>query len=165
MTESRNSRDGRRGLRRGGAYIYEDYKDNHVIWRGREDELKKFLAQPYGNLQHKLKNAYSSNSEDALTWSCFDTLRQVNALSRARALSEIWELAFGPRTIPDGVKAGDIHIGNTYGDAERTEVDLSIERSWCSSLFRGQALFANEPSRPPKQTPRSDRPKAAGGCS
>ena len=63
MTESRSSVRGRRGWAGGGAYIYEDYKDNHVIWRGRKDELEKFLVQLYENLQHKVKRPVSRADE------------------------------------------------------------------------------------------------------
>ena len=47
--------------------IYKEYKRNHVIVPGREDALASFLKQDYKGMQHKLKNAVSSNSEDALT--------------------------------------------------------------------------------------------------
>ena len=48
--------------------IYEKYQRNHVILSGREEALESFLKQGYKGMQHKLKNAVSSNSEDALTW-------------------------------------------------------------------------------------------------
>jgi hypothetical protein len=46
-----------------------------------------------------MKNAYSSNSEDALTWSCFDTLTNVSQTRRALALEELWELAYGDMAV------------------------------------------------------------------
>jgi hypothetical protein len=89
--------------------------------------LRSFIEQPYGGMQHKARNAYSSNSEDALTWSCFDALAQVSDVARRRALSDLWELAFGNRDAPEGVLNGAISVGKRYGDAESTEVDASIE--------------------------------------
>jgi hypothetical protein len=78
-------------------------------------------------MQHKIRNAHSSNSEDALTWSCFDTLANVPAASRRQALADIWELSFGDYPIPPGVLSGAIRIGKRYGNTESTEVDASIE--------------------------------------
>jgi len=89
--------------------------------------LRSFIQQTYGGMQHKIRNARSSNSEDALTWSCFDTLAQVPVASRRQALTDIWELAFGTHGIPPGVLSGAIHIGKRYGNIESTEVDASIE--------------------------------------
>ena len=75
-----------------------------------------------------MKNARSANSEDALTWSCFDTLRNVSQKRRALALEELWELAYGDVATPDGLEASAIHIGKSYGAGkETTEVDLSLE--------------------------------------
>jgi hypothetical protein len=79
-------------------------------------------------MSHKKKNAYSSNSEDALTWSCFDTLRNVTEKSRAPALEELWELAYGKMAAPDGLETSKIEIGERYGTGkETTEIDLSFK--------------------------------------
>jgi len=81
-------------------------------------------------MNHKMKNAHSSNSEDALTWSCFDTLANVSQKSRAVALEELWELAYGDVAAPDGFEESTIQIGKSYGEGkETTEVDLSFEGS------------------------------------
>lgn len=115
---------------------YAKYQRNHVIVPGREDALDAFIRQDYKGMQHKVKNAYSSNSEDALTWSCFDTLEHLPALNKIQALDEILfdsykgnsPLSFAER----GYSNNDvkIHIGKKY-DApnvlESTEVDASIE--------------------------------------
>ena len=75
-----------------------------------------------------MKNACSANSEDALTWSCFDTLANVSQRRRASALEELWELAYGDMAAPYGIEASTIHIGKSYGaDKKTTEVDLSFE--------------------------------------
>jgi hypothetical protein len=111
-----------------GPFIYEDYRDNHVICPGRESALEDFLGQTFKGMNHKRKNARSSNSEDALTWSCFDTLANVSENGRATALEELWELAYGDKAPPDGFEASRIQIGKTYGkDEKKTEVDLSFE--------------------------------------
>ena len=118
---------GSRGPRGTGPFRYTNPLDNHVIWPGREQALRSFIQQPYGGMQHKIRNAHSSNSEDALTWSCFDTLAHVPEVVRRQALTDIWELAFGDRDTPAGVLSGAIHIGKKYGNEESTEVDASIE--------------------------------------
>lgn len=74
--------------------IYEKYQRNHVILPGREKALESFLKQDYKGMQHKLRNAVSSNSEDALTWSCFDVLTNLPFLDKAAALDELLEDAF-----------------------------------------------------------------------
>jgi hypothetical protein len=120
----------RGGRNRGkGPFIYRELRDNHVIWPGREPYLDEFLGQTFKGVNHKRKNAHSSNSEDALTWSCFDTLRNVvSQTRRTLALEELWELAYGNLPAPDGLGASTIHIGKCYGTTEEiTEVDLSLE--------------------------------------
>ena len=120
--------------KKSGALIYADNKRNHVIWPGREPELKKFLDSTYKGMSHKQKNAKSSNSEDALTWSCFDVLGQVRGALREKALRELWEDSFGsdPKVpVPKAFKNADkveIRVGKTYSnDAGDTEVDASFE--------------------------------------
>ena len=111
-----------------GTFIYRDFRDNHVIWPGRERHLDEFLGQSFKGVSHKRKNARSSNSEDALTWSCFDTLANVSQSRRALALEELWELAYGDMAAPDGLEASTIRIGKSYGAGKAiTEVDLSLE--------------------------------------
>jgi len=120
------SRGGR--IKGKGPFIYRDFRDNHVIWPGREGHLNQFLGQSFKGLNHKKKNALSSNSEDSLTWSCFDTLKCVSPSRRALALEELWELAYGDLAAPDGFSASTIYVGKTYGQGNAiTEVDLSFE--------------------------------------
>jgi len=117
--------------------IYKDYQRNHVILPGREEALDKFLKQDYGSLkQHKWKNAFNSNSEDALTWSCFDILANLPIEKRINALDEIMEDAYQGQ-LPFSFSRGQlneneiqIHIGKQYTGTtthESTEVDASIE--------------------------------------
>jgi hypothetical protein len=126
MSEPRKSK-GRRRADGKGPFKYHNPEDNHVIWPGREPALRAFIAQSYGGMQHKKLNALSSNSEDALTWSCFDLLAQCSPDIRRDALRDVWELALGTRAAPEGVLGGDIRIGKRFGDSEATEVDVSIE--------------------------------------
>lgn len=111
-----------------GAIVYDDYHDNFVVVPGRESLLKKFVAQSYGGKQHKLKATRSSNSEDALTWSCFDTLNCLPVPQRAAALEALWTLAFPELPAPSDLATAAIRIGKTYGTGkEKTEVDASVE--------------------------------------
>jgi hypothetical protein len=111
-----------------GAKVYEDYSENFVVWPGREDGLKRFVNQTYGGQRHKLQHSKSSNSEDALTWSCFDTLNCLSIEARAAALRELWSCAFDGRTPSPSFYSAEIHVGKKYGSqGEETEVDASIE--------------------------------------
>ena len=118
---------GSRSAKGMGPFIYNDPLDNHVVWPGDEEALQSFIRQPYRGMQHKLRNARSSHSEDALTWSCFGVLARVSPAARREALTDIWELTFGNRSPPEDILNGDIHIGKRYGTGESTEVDASIE--------------------------------------
>lgn len=123
---------------------YTNYHRNHVIVPGREDALNQFLNTTIvcngKEEKHKLKHAISSNSEDALTWSCFDVLRNQPTQKIVVALDEIFEDAFGDfkaqnKAVPVPFSFAEeqnieIHIGKNYCAAsgvENTEVDASIE--------------------------------------
>ncbi|MCA6433917.1 MAG: hypothetical protein IM574_09935 [Cytophagales bacterium] len=82
--------------------------------------------------KHKLKNARNSNSEDALTWSCFDVLRHQPQVKIVHALNEIMEDAFIGRADFSFENENNIqiHIGKNYHATtvtENTELDASIE--------------------------------------
>lgn len=138
--------------------IYKDYRRNHVILPGREEALKSFLEQDYKGMKHKLRNAVSSNSEDALTWSCFDVLASLPSLDKVAALDEILEDAF-----PDGsplsfrtrnLKSKDIaiHIGKSYtgiSTKESTEVDASIEAPGILVFIEAKLYSSVRPASPP----------------
>lgn len=113
--------------------IYKDFLRNHAIFPGREKALEEFLKQEYHGLRHKWKNGFNSNSEDALTWSCFDVLRNAPPSNKKAAIQELMEDAYAG-SISDFEKysADDIqiHIGKEYTGLttkESTEVDASIE--------------------------------------
>jgi len=123
---------------------YTNYHRNHVIIPGREQALHQFLNATIvcngKKEKHKLRYARSSNSEDALTWSCFEVLRNQPEAKMVVALDELFEDAFGDfkaenKPVPAPFSFADeqnieIHIGKNYGAvsmSESTEVDTSIE--------------------------------------
>lgn len=145
-----------------GAYLHTDHRANHVIYPGDEEVLERFLGQQYGGLQHKRRNAHSSNSEDALTWSCFRCLANVQNEVRHAALAQLWDLAYdGKRALPSGVRDGRIEVGRTFGDIEKTEVDASIEGPGAlvfieAKLYEGISQ-AKPPGKPHNQIQRKLR--------
>lgn len=140
--------------------IYQNYERNHVIVPGREKALANFLDQTY-----KRKNAVSSNSEDALTWSCFDLIASLPNLDKAAALDEIFEdafegespLSFQSREIPNSDI--DVHVGKTYNGTtldEETEVDASIEAPGILVFFEAK-LYSSVHAANPLENKRHDQ--------
>ena len=124
--------------------IYTNYQRNHAILPDSEQALHQFLNASIvingEEKKHKLEYATNSNSEDALTWSCFDRLRNLPKEKITIALNEIFEDAFGDfkeenKAVPESFSFADeqnieIHIGKNYDAVsvnESTEVDVSIE--------------------------------------
>jgi hypothetical protein len=133
-----------------GAAVYRDYRDNFVIWPGREDALAKFVNQTYGGQRHKLRHTRSSNSEDALTWSCFDTLNEIRGAARTTALTDLWALAFDDRPTPAAFLTGEILIGEKYGEKpEETEVDASIDGNKVLVFIEAKLYSPMSPADPP----------------
>src|SRR5690554_921844 len=121
---------------------YNNYQRNHVIVKGQEKALETFLNSSTlinGKQQkHKLQYSCSSNSEDALTWSCFDTLRSYKPENLVDALNEILEDSYDGSSPFDfkfenniKVEIGKEYIAPTLKTEkkknEKTEVDASIE--------------------------------------
>ncbi|MDR1983917.1 MAG: hypothetical protein LBQ28_03730 [Prevotellaceae bacterium] len=116
---------------------YKNYQRNHVILPGREQALETFLSATLDGKRHKWAHGFSSNSEDALTWSCFDVLRNLPHEKMVAALDEIMEDTFGAEHDWENFSFADernvaIHIGKRYETTglptmESTEVDASIE--------------------------------------
>lgn len=140
--------------------IYKEYQRNHVIVPGREDALASFLKQDYKGMQHKLKNAISSNSEDALTWSCFDILASLPHLDKAAAMDEILEDSFNGNSPLSfrarGIDSKDIsvHVGKQYtgvSTKESTEVDASVEAPGVLVFFEAKLYSAVSPAAPPEK--------------
>ncbi|MBW2187840.1 MAG: hypothetical protein JRG71_16120 [Deltaproteobacteria bacterium] len=139
---------------------YENYQRNHVIVPGREDALDSFIRQDYKGMQHKVKNAYSSNSEDALTWSCFDTLENLPLLNKIDALDEILSDSYAgnsPISLSEkGFNNSDvsIHVGKRYDGPninESTEVDASIEAPKVLIFIEAKLYSAVSPADPPQK--------------
>lgn len=151
--------------------LYKDYQRNHVILPGREEALETFLKQDYGSLkQHKWKNAFNSNSEDALTWSCFDILANLPLEKKINALNEIMEDAYQGLHPFLFSKAElneneiQIHIGKQYTGSttnESTEVDASIELSdklfFIEAKLYSSVSLATPPDKPYDQIARKLR--------
>ena len=145
---------------------YSNYQRNHVILKGREDALYDFLdatlVRNGKTEKHKWKHSTSSNSEDALTWSCFDVLRNQPKERVTTALDEIFEDAFGDfkdMPVPDKFSFADeqnieIHIGKNYYATsvnKDTEVDASIETD--NKLIFFEAKLYSKISLPDENTP------------
>lgn len=140
--------------------IYEKYQRNHVILPGREEALESFLKQDYKGMQHKLRNAVSSNSEDALTWSCFDVLANLPYLDKAVALDEVLQDSFQGKSPfsfkARGIESEDIkiHVGKSYTGAstkESTEVDASIEAPGILVFVEAKLYSSVSPASPPEK--------------
>jgi hypothetical protein len=69
---------------------YTTFLRNHVVLPGREAALEKFLNKDYKGMRHKWDNSFSSNSEDFLTWSCFELLKSLSSDKQIKVLNEIW---------------------------------------------------------------------------
>jgi len=143
---------------------YENYLRNHVVLPGREKELERFLKQTYEGIPHKKKNSLNSNSEDALTWSCFELLRSLQLNKKIKVLNEIWEDAY-ERKIKSPFSVENlrddeirIEIGKTYtGSAkgtkkkESTEVDASIELPGVLIFFEAKLYSPMSMTKPPEK--------------
>lgn len=106
--------------------------------------------------KHKLRHAFSSNSEDALTWSCFDVLRRQPHEKLVKALNEIMEDAFEGRINIGFEKEQNIKIfiGKKYYASsvdENTELDASIETE--DKLIFIEAKLYSKISLPDDKTP------------
>ncbi len=146
-----------------GAIVYSDYRDNFVVWPGRGSALHDFVNQTYAGQRHKLRHTRSSNSEDALTWLCFDTLNCVTGEPRNAAMANLWWLAFDDIPAPPGFRSGQIFVGKRYGEPrEETEVDASIEGDGFlvfieAKLYSPMSLADEENRKPHDQLARKLR--------
>ena len=139
---------------------YPTYQRNHVIYPGNEKALHTFLnatLERNGKIEkHKLRHGFSSNSEDALTWSCFDVLRHQSHEKIVSALNEIMEDAFEGEVdfSFENEHNIEIHIGKTYfanAIEENTELDASIETA--DKLIFIEAKLYSAISMPDATTP------------
>jgi hypothetical protein len=141
---------------------YSDYQRNHVILPSREAVLVDFLSAELEingkKEKHKWRHADNSNSEDSLTWSCFDVLRNQPNDKIIRALDEIFEDAFEGKMdfTFKNEKNIEIHIGKNYETMslqtkEDTEVDASIETD--NKLIFFEAKLYSKISLPNEDSP------------
>jgi hypothetical protein len=139
---------------------YPTYLRNHAVYPGSEKALNTFLNATLDRNgkkeKHKLRNCCSSNSEDALTWSCFDVLRRQSHEKIVQALNEIMEDAFEGKVDFGFENEQDIeiHIGKNYfatSVAEDTELDASIETA--DKLIFIEAKLYSKISLPDDATP------------
>lgn len=141
--------------------IYNTYLRNHVVLPNSRKPLHTFLNTVLVHSdgteeKHKLQNSFNSNSEDALTWSCFDVLRHQPQEKIVKALNEIMEDAFeGKATFSfEDEKNIKICIGkNYYANTvkENTELDASIETD--NKLIFIEAKLYGKISLPDKDKP------------
>ena len=140
--------------------IYQTYLRNHAVYSGSEKALHTFLNATLDRNgkkeKHKLRHGFSSNSEDALTWSCFDVLRQQSHEKIVQALNEIMEDAFEGKTdfLFENEQNIEIHIGKNYfanSIKEDTELDASIETA--DKLIFIEAKLYSKISLPDHTTP------------
>jgi hypothetical protein len=136
--------------------IYKDRNRNHVISPGRENELDAFLNSTYKGRSHKQKHSTNSYSEDAMTWSCFDYIRQRPRANKEIALQRIVEDSFeGENAYPnltDGqieISIGKQYTANTIN--ETTEVDASIETDKYLIFFEAKLYSAMSLESPPEK--------------
>lgn len=138
---------------------YQNYQRNHVTLPGREEALESFIKQDYKGMKHKIRNAVSSNSEDALTWSCFDILANYPSLDKVAALDELLEDSFQGNSPLSFRKRGinnediNIHVGKSYTGAstnESTEVDASIEAPGVLVFVEAKLYSSVSPASPKK---------------
>ena len=138
--------------------LYKNHIRNHVILPGREKALEKFLKQDYEGMRHKWGNRRNSNSEDALTWSCFEILRNLPLNKKIKVLNEIWEDAyqakikspFSDKNLNDNeikIEIGKRYTGSTT--KESTEVDASIELSGVLVFFEAKLYSSISMAKPP----------------
>ena len=146
---------------------YQNYQRNHVILPGRETALDNFLNASYKGKKHKLRNSKNSNSEDALTWSCFDFIRNQSTETQVKAVKEMIEDAFsGKLTVSDIDLSGlRIDIGKEFvapSNSEKTEVDASIETDRIVIFLEAKLYSALSLADPPEKNSRPDYPEAQG---
>ncbi len=111
-------------------------------------------------MRHKSRNAFSSHSEDALTWSCFDLLENLPSLDKAAVLDEVLEDSFDGdsplsfRSLGIAGKDISIHVGKTYTGQttrESTEVDSSVEAPGILIFFEAKLYSSVSPASPPSK--------------
>lgn len=135
---------------------YDNRERNHVILPNRIKSLNQFLDSAYEGHKHKHRHAANSNSEDALTWSCFDYIRNQSLKKQRKAFEEIIEDAFdgqieiqNNRLIEFKIDIGREFVGSLIN--EKTEVDASIESTSFIIFFEAKLYSALSLANPSKR--------------
>ena len=140
--------------------IYRDYQRNHAVIPGREKALESFLKQNFRGMRHKWQNGFSSHSEDALTWSCFDLLSHLPSFNKIAALNQILEDAYNGKSKLSFTDTGiikdqiSIYVGKQYtglSSNETSEVDASIEAPGILVFFEAKLYSAISMAAPPEK--------------
>jgi hypothetical protein len=109
-----------------GVLIADDFRDNLII-----DRYDPIFADMRAS---KIKHLKSANSEDAVTWNVFRSLRQI---APQVWLPELWERAFPQAACPSDLKAV-VKLWQSIppplgllegGDEGHSEIDVIIEAS------------------------------------
>ncbi len=134
---------------------YKNYQRNYAIPPGREQALEDFLNQTYQGKKHKQQHKCNPNSEDALTWSCFEVLASLPFAKKISVLSEVFEDAYNGNEKPlfqNGELKDDdlrIYVGKEYigrSSGESTELDASIELPDALVFFEAKLYSAMSPA-------------------
>src|SRR5689334_9223721 len=108
-----------------GVWMAEDFRSNLII-----DRYDPVFADMRAS---KLKHLKSVNSEDAITWNVFRTLRQIDPMAW---LSTLWTEAFGTIEPPSDPSRSVVRLWQSVepplgllvnGDEGASEVDVIIE--------------------------------------
>lgn len=107
-----------------GVWIADDFRSNLII-----DRYDPVFADMRAS---KLKHLRSANSEDAVTWNVFRSLRQIEPRAW---LPSLWRHAFPTEAVPDDLNA-TVHLWRSIpppvglladGDEGSSEIDVVIE--------------------------------------
>lgn len=126
---------------------YNDYRRNYAIPHGYEHALDAFLDQTHEGVRHKQRHKCNSNSEDALTWSCFTVLSDLPLATQQSVLGEVFEDAYGgqQKLLFDDCDDIEIYVGKEYvgtSSGESTELDASIELPGALVFFEAKLYSA-----------------------
>lgn len=118
--------------------------------------MYNFLNASHKGMKHKIQYSKNSNSEDALTWSCFDFIRSQGTEIQVGAIKEMIEDAYsGENSVHETDLAGlRIDIGKEFvapSTSETTEVDASIESDRIVIFFEAKLYSALSLADPPEK--------------
>ncbi|HNI20169.1 MAG TPA: hypothetical protein PLS35_15705 [Nitrospira sp.] len=136
-----------------GVWVAEDFRSNLII-----DRYDPVFADMRAS---KLKHLRSLNSEDAITWNVFRSLRQVNPV---HWLTKLWENAFPAVALPGSLERTVVRLWESVapplgllegGDEGDSEIDVMIESS--SWVWFIEAKYRSDISTGTKVRPDRDQ--------